>query len=89
MVGGVCAGLGRYLDLDPTLIRALFIGSLAVGGFGPATYVALWILLGSETSVPSPTRPAAARDDLPLARPSTPDPASPDVVVTDTTVGVD
>lgn len=26
MIGGVCSGLGRYFELDPTLMRLIFIG---------------------------------------------------------------
>lgn len=25
MIGGVCAGLGDYLNIDPTIIRLLFV----------------------------------------------------------------
>ncbi len=45
IVGGVCAGLGDYFDVDITLVRALFIAASAVGGFGPALYIALWLML--------------------------------------------
>lgn len=45
IVVGVCAGLGDYFGVDPTLIRAVFIAASVVGGFGPALYVVLWILL--------------------------------------------
>lgn len=45
IVVGVCAGLGDYFGVDATLIRAVFIAASVVGGFGPALYVVLWILL--------------------------------------------
>lgn len=44
MIGGVCAGLARYFELDVTLVRAIFIASTIFGGFGLAVYVALWVL---------------------------------------------
>ena len=25
MIGGVCGGLGQYLDVDPTIIRLIFV----------------------------------------------------------------
>ena len=40
MVAGVCGGLGEFLDIDPTIIRLLFVlGSIA--GFGSALLVYL------------------------------------------------
>lgn len=32
MIFGVCSGLGDYLDVDPTVLRILFV--IAVFGFG-------------------------------------------------------
>lgn len=51
MIAGVCSGLGAYFNLDPTLIRIIFIVlsflSFAVGAF--LIYVALWALLPMES----------------------------------------
>lgn len=70
MVGGVCAGLADYFRLDPTLIRAAFIAASVVGWFGPALYVALWILLDDRERTPE--QPAAGfpatEAPLPTAR---------------------
>lgn len=33
MICGVCAGVGEYFNLDPTLIRLLWV-ILTIGGFG-------------------------------------------------------
>jgi phage shock protein C len=42
MIAGVCGGLGEYLNVDPTLIRLLFV--LAVlAGFGSS--VLLYIIM--------------------------------------------
>lgn len=54
MVAGVCAGLADYYDTDPTLVRAVFIAASLVGGFGPALYIVLWILL-DDADPPPPT----------------------------------
>lgn len=45
MVGGVCGGLGAYLNVDPILFRVLFVLALIVGGSGLLVYVILWIVL--------------------------------------------
>lgn len=50
VLGGVCGGLGKYLDLDPTLVRIFFV-LLALGtGTGVFLYLLLWIFLPAEDS---------------------------------------
>lgn len=44
-LSGVAAGLAEYLDLDPVLVRVLFLASLFVGGSGLLAYVVLAILM--------------------------------------------
>lgn len=47
-LAGICGGIGRYVDLDPTLIRALFVlFGLVVGG-GLLLYVILWVIIPLE-----------------------------------------
>ncbi|MBK8876393.1 MAG: PspC domain-containing protein [Bacteroidetes bacterium] len=36
---GVCGGLGDYFDIDPTIIRALFLISVIVFGTGLLIYI--------------------------------------------------
>lgn len=45
-IGGVCGGIGRYLDVDPNLIR-LATAVLTVLGFGSVLigYIVAWILM--------------------------------------------
>lgn len=50
VIGGVCAGLGRYFDLDPTLVRIGFLVALLVFGFGPLIYIILWLVMPSSAS---------------------------------------
>jgi len=45
IVGGVCAGMGSYWDIDPWIIRAIMIILLFAGGLGALTYLILWIVL--------------------------------------------
>ena len=42
MIAGVCAGLGEYLNIDPTVVRLLFV----LGFFltGPGTLIAYLIM---------------------------------------------
>ena len=48
MIAGVCSGLAKYLDVDPTVIRLAFVLLLflALGGFW--IYVILWIIMPVE-----------------------------------------
>lgn len=50
MVGGVCSGLGRYFDVDTTLVRVVFAALTFAGGSGPLAYLILWAVL--ETAPP-------------------------------------
>jgi phage shock protein C len=51
MLGGVCAGLGRYFKLDPVFVRLGFVLLTIHGGVGPLIYIALMIVMPLETSV--------------------------------------
>lgn len=56
MIAGVCSGLAKYLDVDPTAIRLAFVLLLflALGGFW--IYVILWIIM--------PVEPAAGTESV-------------------------
>ncbi len=46
MLGGVCAGLGQYLNIDPIVLRLGFaVLTFATGGAFSLIYFALWLLL--------------------------------------------
>ena len=44
-IGGVCAGLADYLDIDQTLIRAIWILFTLLGGSGILAYLILWLIM--------------------------------------------
>jgi phage shock protein PspC (stress-responsive transcriptional regulator) len=48
MIGGVCGGLGVFLNIDPIFIRLLFILLLFGSDFGFILYLLLWILVPEE-----------------------------------------
>lgn len=45
MLGGVCGGLGEYFDIDPVIIRVLFVIAVLFGGGGILAYIILWIVI--------------------------------------------
>jgi len=48
MVGGVCGGLGDYFEVDPTLIRLLFVLGTLAGGPGVIAYLILLVIVPLE-----------------------------------------
>jgi phage shock protein C len=48
VIGGVCGGLGRYLGIDPVLLRVAFVVLAIAGGGGFLLYVVSWILIPEE-----------------------------------------
>jgi phage shock protein C len=52
MIAGVAGGLGEYFDVDPVLIRLLFVVTAFISGAGILAYIVLWIVIpveGDET----------------------------------------
>jgi phage shock protein PspC (stress-responsive transcriptional regulator) len=50
VLGGVCAGLGRYFDVDPIIFRIGAIVLVLLGGSGLLAYLAALLLIPSEDS---------------------------------------
>ena len=44
LLGGVCTGLQKYLNIDVVLIRLAFIALIPLYGIGVILYLALWII---------------------------------------------
>lgn len=44
-IGGVCAGLADYFELDPTIVRLLWFLAVFCAGTGFLVYIILWIVL--------------------------------------------
>ena len=48
-IAGVCIGIANYLNVDPTVVRVIWIFLLIPGGFpGLVPYVILWLLMPEE-----------------------------------------
>lgn len=50
-IAGVCSGLGDYFDMDPTLIRAIFLFAFLVFGSGLLVYIVLAIVMPNPTDI--------------------------------------
>jgi len=47
-LGGVCGGLAEYLDVDPTIVRLIWVAlSVVPGGFvgGALAYLLAWVII--------------------------------------------
>lgn len=67
-LAGVCTGLGEYFDIDPSLIRVLWVLAVIFGGTGILAYIVAWIVMPEERErlaapagqpAGAPTSPAA------------------------------
>ncbi len=46
-IAGVCGGIAEYMDLDPTLIRVLWVLFIFLGGSGLLAYIICAIIMPS------------------------------------------
>jgi phage shock protein PspC (stress-responsive transcriptional regulator) len=47
VIGGVCAGIARYFNIDPVIVRIAAVALVFVGGAGVVAYVAALLLMPS------------------------------------------
>ena len=45
MIAGVCGGLGEYFDIDPVIMRLIFVLLIFAGGAGLIGYIIAWIII--------------------------------------------
>ena len=41
-IAGVCGGIAEYFELDPTFVRAAFVGLAFLGSWGVILYLVFW-----------------------------------------------
>src|SRR5262245_44318826 len=54
-IAGVCAGFARYLGIDVTLVRIVWLLVVLVGGTGIIAYLVAWIAMPKDYGPTSPT----------------------------------
>ena len=59
-IAGVCAGLAEYFDLDPTLVRVLWLLAIFFAGTGFLVYIILWIVLPCAPATQAISVPGSA-----------------------------
>lgn len=45
MIAGVCGGIADYLDIDPTIVRLVYILMIFFVGVGIVLYFILWLVI--------------------------------------------
>ena len=53
-IAGVAGGVARHLDIDPVIVRVVFVVTAFFGGAGLFAYGALWLLLPQEGETSAP-----------------------------------
>lgn len=51
MLCGVCAGIGEYFGIDPTLVRLAWVLFCALGGSGVLAYIIAAIIIPKDPNV--------------------------------------
>ena len=54
VIGGVCGGLGEYFEVDPVIVRVLFVLLAIPGGGGVLVYLVLFFLMPSRAALGTP-----------------------------------
>lgn len=62
MLFGVCGGLAEYFNIDPTIIRLLFVVATLAGGPGLIIYIILALVVPEDPGdmVPPPPPPSSS-----------------------------
>lgn len=51
MLAGVCGGIAEYFNIDPTLIRLLWVAVFFLGGCGLLLYIIAAIVIPKKSSI--------------------------------------
>ena len=59
MIAGVCGGVAEYFNLDPMIVRVLFVILAFLGSGGIWIYLLMWIIVPEDSSTETPTTPSS------------------------------
>lgn len=68
VIGGVCAGLGDYLGMDPVIVRVIFVLLFIFTGLPIIIYPILWLCIPSDKRAPYHREYREARKARPSRR---------------------
>ena len=58
MISGICGGLAQYFDMDPTIVRLIFVLLIFANGLGILAYIIMAIVVPLEGSKATATKEA-------------------------------
>ncbi len=61
VIAGVCGGLGEYFNIDPVVVRLIFVLATLTSGIGFVLYPVLWLIMPKAPSGMPPTFPDTAQ----------------------------
>lgn len=50
-IAGVCGGLAQYFDIDPTVVRIIWVAAFFLYGFGPIAYLVCWLVIPRNNNI--------------------------------------
>ncbi len=50
-IAGVCGGIANYLNIDPVVVRIIFLLALLCGTFGFWAYLIVWIAAPDDNRI--------------------------------------
>ena len=56
VIAGVAGGLGETFNIDPVIVRLVFVVLALMNGFGALIYLAMWLLVPNENSTAADAR---------------------------------
>jgi len=60
--GGVCGGIGKYFDIDPVIIRLIWLLFALCAGFAIFIYIIAWIIIPNEPLEIKPEKPIKEKE---------------------------
>jgi phage shock protein C len=78
IVDGVCGGIAEYFDVDPVLVRIIFVLFFFLGGSALIAYIVGMIIMprAPYESAPGPGTKAEKQENVSISPPAKPAPAS-------------
>lgn len=66
VIAGVCGGIGEYLNIDPTIIRLLWVALTLIWGAGLLLYIIAALIIPEEPTYPGqpPSHPSTPKSML-------------------------
>jgi len=48
IIAGVCSGIAEYFNIDPTIVKLLWLLLALSGGAGVIAYIIAWVIIPEE-----------------------------------------